>query len=110
MMSSDASKSHDFQLVAFCEQMGAQFGTSVGVPLQPPCSYPPSANQAKFFGRELEVTVNFTFFTTHGSGGVCSTQGSMSPFAPRFVPPEDPQVAKPGKLFSLDVSSIGDHI
>ena len=26
---------------------------------------------------------------------------------PRFVPPEDPQVAKPGKLFSLDVSSIG---
>ena len=73
VMSSYASKSQDFQLVAFCEQMRAQFEISGGVPLQPPGSYPPSANLAKPFGRELEVTVNFTFFTTHELGGNCST-------------------------------------
>ena len=64
--SSDVSKSLDFQLVVFCEQMGCHFCNFGGVPLQPPVSYPPSANPPKPFGRELEKTVSFQVFTTPG--------------------------------------------
>ena len=34
--SSDVSKSRDFQMVVFCEQMGCHFCNFGGVPLQPP--------------------------------------------------------------------------
>ena len=70
---SDASKSQDFQLVAFCEQTGGRFSTFDGVPLRPPGSYPPGANRAKPFDRKLEVTVNLRFFMTHRFEGECCT-------------------------------------
>ena len=65
--SPDVSKSQDFQLVVFCEQMGCRFCTFGGVPLQPPSSYPPSANRAKPVGSELEGTIILQVFMTHGS-------------------------------------------
>ena len=61
-MSSDASKSHDFQLVAFYEQMGAQFGTSVGVPLQPPRFVPSECESSKTLRQRVGGDRQLHFF------------------------------------------------
>ena len=72
-MSSDASKSRDFKLVAFCEQTGCRFCGFDGAPLRPPSSDPPSANRAKRTGSEFGMTVSLKTFTSVGLKGECPT-------------------------------------
>ena len=81
-MSSDASKSRDFKLVAFCEQTGCRFCGFDGAPLRPPSSYPPSANRAKRTGSEFGMTVSLKTITSVGFEGGWRTQGHSCTIPP----------------------------
>ena len=93
-------------------------------PHQPPSSYPPESptppdcEKLKSWYRRLSknrvrCVVGVRTRDNDELAGETSTQKSRNPTnrcpisPPRFIPPGDPQVAKPGIFYSLGMSSIG---